>query len=149
MKRIDCDSIERTLNSMRESVRRLRCDYGMPEMRMMNGEFPKETVKRGELIFERIVEYIRNLNDVMTKEEEIVEIFRKWREMKEEMNTRCNQTITMIVRAQKMMMPREEYLKNKTEWDNKRKEYESIEERKHRECEEILNEVREERDSEF
>ena len=105
----------------------------------------KKAYKRGETLFDQFDENLINLNILISKEKEINEFFIKCKENKQRIINEKNEIINKLLRIKKndKNVTKEEYLTIRNEWNKKREE--TKDERNRRECEEMLEEIKEQK----
>ena len=103
----------------------------------------EQAYKRGETIFDQCEENLRNLNEIIQQERNIIEFFEKCKENKTKLIDQKNDLINKMLRLMKNNVDKEEYLDLREFW-NKRRE-ETKDERNRRETEEMLEEIKEEK----
>ena len=118
----------------------------IPNTERQENETDDEYVRRLEGVFVKMEKNIMNLKNVIESKNEINQLFEQCEVTDKEMKRSYNQTISDMLNVLKTKLSRDEYLRMKADWDKKRKPFESEEERKQRECEEILEEVKEQRE---
>ena len=110
-----------------------------------DNETHEEICRKGETIFDCCEDDLINLGIILEKENEILQFFEKCKENKTKLIQQKNNIITKLVRIQKTnpKVTKEEWLNYREEWNKKREE--SCDERNRRECEEMLEEMKEEK----
>ena len=98
--------------------------------------------KRGEKIFDQYEDDLKNITELIKKEKEVNEFFTKCKENKQKLIDKMNLTIDKLLRIKKNnCKSKEEYLNCREEWNNRR--IETPDEKNRRECEEMLEEIKE------
>ena len=105
----------------------------------------EQAYNKGEAIFDRRQEDIRNITELIDQEEEIIKFFAKCKENKQIMIHQNNKLIDKLIELKKNIpnVSREEIKDCKDFWNERRNETEV--ERMNRETKEMLEEVREEK----
>ena len=103
----------------------------------------QQLYQRGETIYDQCEDDLNNLKEVLEKEKEIEEFFDKCRENKEKLIEEKNEIINKLLRIKKNKVTKEEYYNLRDFWNNKREETPDVKNR--RECEEMLEEMKEEK----
>ena len=108
-------------------------------------ESNEKAYKRGEGIFDQFDSNGNNLDIILQKENEILEFFKICKENKEKINEHKNEIINQLLTIKKNnpTVSKEEYNKCKEEWNKRRIETPDV--RNRRECEEMLEEIKEEK----
>ena len=106
-------------------------------------ESNEKAYKRGEGIFDQFDENLNNINLILHLENEIIEFFNKCKENKQKLISHKNELITQLLKIKKECTTKEDYLKCRDEWNKKR--IETPDERNRRECEEMFEEMIEEK----
>ena len=100
--------------------------------------------KRGEIIYDRCEDDLNNLNNILEKKEQIDKFFETCEQNKTNLIKQKNLIIDKLLRIKKnYCRSKEEYLDYREEWNKKR--IESPDEKNRRECEEMLDEIKEEK----
>ena len=78
---------------------------------------------RGEMIFDDSDDDLKNITELLEKEDDIIDFFVKCRENKQKLLQQRNSLITKLVRMKKnSFQTKEEWLNFKEEWNKKREE---------------------------
>ena len=101
--------------------------------------------KRGETLFDQFDENLNNINILLSKREEINQFFEKCQQNKQNIINEKNEIINKMIRIQKnnKNISKEKYLEIRNELNKKREE--TLEEKNRRECEEMLEEINEQK----
>ena len=100
-----------------------------------------QAYQRGETIFDKCEDDLKNLNEILEQENNIIQFFEKCKQNKNKLLEQKNEIINKLLRLKKKNSSKEEYLNLREEW-NKRRE-ETKDERNRRECEEMMDEMNE------
>ena len=104
-------------------------------------ESNEDNYQKGETIFDQCENDVKNIEDILEKENEIVTFFSKCRENHQKLILKKNTMINQLLRIKKKQIKsKEELIRWKEDWNKKRKE--SPDERNRRECEEMLEEMK-------
>ena len=104
-----------------------------------DGETNNQAFQRGETIFDQSEENLRNLNEIIEKEQKIIEFFSLCKENKKRIIDYNNELISQMMTIKKKDSSKEEYIQIRNEWNKKRNE--TPDEKNRRECEEMLEEI--------
>ena len=132
---------EKTYQSLREYNDNLRNEL----FEIEPNEDQNNAYKRGERIFDQYEDDLKNITELIKKEKEVNEFFIKCKENKQKIIDKMNLTIDKLVRIKKEYVTKEEYLNCREEWNNRR--IETPDQKNRRECEEMLDEIKEEKRS--
>ena len=104
-----------------------------------------QSYRKGEIIFDQYEDDIRNLNEIIIKQNEINKFFKKCRDNKQKLIKQKNEIINKLLRIKQndINITRDEYLNIREFWNDKREE--TKDERNRRECEEMLEDIEEEK----
>ena len=100
-----------------------------------------QSYQRGERIFDQCENDIRNLNEILGHENNIIEFFETCKQNKLKLLDQKNDIINKLLRIKKQTLSKEEYVNLKEFWNEKREE--TKDEKNRRECEEMLEEMTE------
>ena len=116
-------------------------EYFQPRKR----ESSEESFQRGEILFNQCDENLKNITKIIEQEEQINNFFTICKHNKQKLIEQKNDLINQLLRIKKNdeNISKEEYLNYKNEWNNKREE--TIDERNRRECQELLEEMKNEK----
>ena len=105
----------------------------------------EKAYKRGETIFDQCEEDIKNLNELINKQNEINDFFELCKKNKSKLIDKKNELINKLLRIKKndKNVSKDEYLNCRHFWNEKRDEASDVKNR--RETEEMLEEIKEER----
>ena len=106
-------------------------------------ENDEKAYQRGETIFDRCEDDLKNLTEIIQQQEEIDEFFEHCKQNKAKLLEHKNELINKLLRIKKNNVSKEEYLNIREFWNKKRDE--TIDQRNRRECEEMLEEIKEEK----
>ena len=106
-------------------------------------ESHEKAYQRGESIFDKCEDDLKNLNEIIEQENNLILFFEKCKENKNKLIEQKNEIINKLLRIKKNSVNKEEYLSIREFWNNKREE--TKDERNRRECEEMLEELKEEK----
>ena len=106
-------------------------------------EDQNDAYKRGERIFDQYEDDLKNITELINQEKEINEFFMKCKQNKQKIIDKMTLTIDKLVRIKKNNSDKEEYINCREEWNNRR--IETPDEKNRRECEEMLEEIKEEK----
>ena len=109
----------------------------------IDSEEQKESLyRKGETIFDQVDDNLNNLRQILQKEYEMFEFFNKCKENEEKLIEYKNEIINKLLRIRKNNSTKEEYLNYREEWNKRREESPDVKNR--RECEEMLEDMKEE-----
>ena len=104
----------------------------------------EKAYQRGETIFDKCEDDLKNLDELLEKKNQVIEFFETCQENKVNLIKQKNSIIDKLVRIKKnTCQSKEEWLNYREEWNKKR--IETPDEKNRRECEEMLNEIKEEK----
>ena len=132
------DDVKESLNNYNENLRNELFE-------IEPNESNDQAYQRGEVIFDRCEDDLRNLNEIIEQQEEINKFFEKCKQNKIQLIDRKNEIINKLLRIKKndKNVSKEEYLNLREFWNKKREE--TKDEKNRRECEEMLEEIKEEK----
>ena len=107
-------------------------------------ETPQEAIERGERQFEEMEQTFRKIDLLSKGIGNIEEIKTTNEENKKKMKKSRNDFIDKMIEMYKNTLPREEYVKKRKEWNDKREETEEM--KIQREMKELMEDVRSERE---
>ena len=109
------------------------------------GEDNEINYRRIENLFDQYEHNIKNIDEILQQEKEMKSFFKKCKQNKIKMKEEMNHLINIILRLKKNdpNVSQLQYLNYRSFWNKKRNE--TPEERNRRECEEILEEIKEEK----
>ena len=99
--------------------------------------------KRGETIYDRCEDDIKNISEILEKKNQVLEFFETCQQNKTKLIKQKNLIIDKLLRIKKNNSSKEEYLDYREDWNKKREE--TPDEKNRRECEEMLDEIKEEK----
>ena len=99
-------------------------------------ETDEETYKRGETLFDKLLDDSVNLNNIISKEDDVLKFFEICKMNQEKFIQQKNELITKLLRIKKKSLSKEDYLNIRDIWNKLREE--TLDERNRRECEEML-----------
>ena len=103
----------------------------------------QQAYKRGETIFDRCEDDIRNISEILEKKDQIDKFFETCQQNKQQLIKQKNLIIDKLVRIKKKSSNKEEYVNYREEWNKRRRE--TADEKNRRECEEMLDDIKEEK----
>ena len=106
-------------------------------------ETNENAYKRGEGIFDQFDENLTNINIILKQENEINTFFNECKENKQKIIDYKNELIDKLLQIKKESSTKEEYNKQRKEWNEKREE--SPDKKNRRECEEMLEDIKQEK----
>ena len=131
---------ENTYQSLKEYNDNLRNELFEVEP----NEDQNNAYKRGERIFDQYEDDLKNITELIKKEKEVNDFFMKCKENKQKIIDKMNLTIDKLIRIKKNnCKSKEEYINYREEWNNRR--IETPDQKNRRECEEMLEEIKEEK----
>ena len=132
--------VKQSLDTYNEQVKNEMFDIEDIE----NNENIQQIYRKGERIFDQVEDDLVNLNVILNREREFMNFFDVCRENKMKLIDYKNEIINKMMRLKKNnSKSKEEYLNFREEWNKKRIESPDVKNR--RECEEMLEEINEEK----